>query len=123
MPENCHGRGGRHLFNKKPRPDIDNHMIRVGKLALDVERVGQGDEDVFFFCRWLSSALGWKKGRGGEGPTVKSLGPRLHHPQALLELGLRRRQLRVRPRQVLDLLVELLLDGCELLGAEGVEGD
>jgi len=46
---------------------------------------------------------------------------RLDYPQALLELGLRRGQLGVRTCQVLDFLVELLLDGRELLGVEAVE--
>lgn len=41
-----------HLLNKKPRPHIDNHMLRVRELALDVQRVGQRDKDVLFSCAW-----------------------------------------------------------------------
>ena len=53
--------------------------------------------------------------------TTERTGSRLDYPEALLELGLRRGQLGVRTCQVLDFLVELLLDGRELLGVEAVE--
>lgn len=103
-------------------------MLRVRELALDVQRVGQRDEDVLFPCVWWMARqrscirARREEGKGGE-RTVKPRRPRLHYTQALLELGLRGGELRVRPREVLDFLVELLLDGGELLGGKGVEGD
>ena len=57
---------------------------------------------------------------GGVGVfTVESR--RLDDAQALLELCLGGGQLRVRGREVFDLLVELLLDGAQLLRREAVE--
>lgn len=36
-----------YLFDIESRANINDHAVRVGKLALDVEGVGEGDEDVF----------------------------------------------------------------------------
>ncbi len=55
--------------------------------------------------------------------TVERGWPGLHDAQTLLELGERGGQLGVRRREVLDLAVELLLDGGELLRGEGGQVD
>lgn len=91
------------LFDVKPSPDINNDLVRVGHPALDVEGVGQGDEDGLFL--------------------VKGLGAGLDDPEALLELGLGGGELGVRLGEVLDFFVELLFHGRELGGCEGIEGD
>lgn len=36
------------LFDIKSRAYVDDHLVRCGQIALDVEGVGQRDENVFF---------------------------------------------------------------------------
>lgn len=60
--------------------------------------------------------IGWPR-------TLKRRRPGLDDAQALLELGLGGGELGVGRGQVLDLAVELLLDGAQLLGGEGAEVD
>ena len=55
--------------------------------------------------------------------TIQGGPPQLDDAQALLELGLGGGELGIRRREVLNLGVELLLDGAQLLGAEGAEVD
>jgi hypothetical protein len=43
-----------YLLNVEACPDVDEHPVGVGEVALDVERVGERDEDGFVL--WLVSA-------------------------------------------------------------------
>jgi len=36
------------LFNVESRANVDDYLVGVGELALDVEGVGERDENVFF---------------------------------------------------------------------------
>ncbi len=114
-----------YLLDVEARPNVDEHAVGVGELALDVERVGEGDEDGFLLCGFgrggLAMAGGDRQNIGAR--TIQRGPPQLDDAQALLELGLGGGELGVRRREVLDLGVELLLDGAQLLGAEGAEVD
>ena len=61
-------REGTYLFDVEACPDVDEHVVGVGELAFDVEGVGEGDEDGFFFCCFVNSLFSLVAGgRGGGG--------------------------------------------------------
>ena len=59
-----------YLFDVEACPDVDEHVVGVGELAFDVEGVGEGDEDGFFFCLvlccFVSGLFSLVAGRWGE---------------------------------------------------------
>lgn len=50
--------GDGYLLDVEARPDVDKDAVGVGELALDVERVGERDEDGFLLCFWWRGG-GW----------------------------------------------------------------
>ena len=73
----------RYLFDVEACPDVDEHVVGVGELAFDVEGVGEGDEDGFFFCLVLCvSGLSsvWREGKTHCQTTTSPTGRRAGTP-------------------------------------------
>jgi hypothetical protein len=83
-----------YLLNIETCPDVDEHPVGVGEVALDIERVGERNEDGLVLC-FVSVAWFHLASLQRPGPTVKRRRARLDDAQALLELCLGRGKLGV----------------------------